>query len=123
MIDGVKDFNYNVSHMERAIKFYTEALGMKLLKEGEVWSTLECCGVEVGLHWTRGEPVKKVSADIHGAQAGGTLTLRSSDVSADRSLLEQRGAKIVGEQDEAWGHLLVFEDPDGNVLKLMHPKH
>lgn len=32
-------------------------------------------------------------------------------------------ASLLGEQDEHWGHMLVFEDLDGNVLKLMHPQH
>ncbi len=51
------------------------------------------------------------------------LTLKSDNVPADRKVLEKHGAVILSEVDEQWGHMLVFEDPDGNVLKLMHPKH
>jgi len=36
--------------------------------------------------------------------------------------IELFGCKILGEADQPWGHILVFEDPDGNVLKLMNPK-
>jgi predicted enzyme related to lactoylglutathione lyase len=59
MIKGYRDFYYNVTNMNRAIDFYTQALGMKKASGHE--------------HWT-------------------------------------------------WGHMLVFEDLDGNVLKLMKPK-
>jgi catechol 2,3-dioxygenase-like lactoylglutathione lyase family enzyme len=123
MITGIFDFNYNVSHMERAVHFYHDALGMKIERRGENWTTLGCDGIHVGLHWTGGDKVKTVPADEHGAMAGGTLTLKSSDIAADRSLLEGMGAAIVNEREEAWGDLLTFEDPDGNVLQLMHPKH
>ena len=33
------------------------------------------------------------------------------------------GNLILGEDDAPWGHMLVFEDCDGNVLKLMNPKN
>jgi predicted enzyme related to lactoylglutathione lyase len=32
------------------------------------------------------------------------------------------GGKWVTEELVPWGHMLIFEDPDGNVLKLMQPK-
>ena len=123
MITGVQDFYYNVSHMERSVQFYTEALGMKLIDSNDHWTTLECGGIRIGLHWTGGDKVVRTRSDEHGALAGGTLTLKSSDIHADRSLLEGQGVTIIGEREEAWGDLVVFEDPDGNILKLMHPKH
>jgi hypothetical protein len=54
---------------------------------------------------------------------GGTLTLSSNDVSGDRKILEEAGSKILGELDESWGHMLIFEDLDGNVLKLQNAKY
>lgn len=123
MIMGVQDFYFNVSHMGRAIQFYTEALGMKVIDSNEHWTSLDCNGAHVGLHWTGGAEVPKISGDVHGASCGGIMTLRSSDVSADRVMLEGLGAKIIGERSEAWGDTLVFQDPDGNILKLMHRKH
>jgi predicted enzyme related to lactoylglutathione lyase len=66
--------------------------------------------------------VPAVPRDAHGARAGATLTLRSTDIAADRARIERAGAKILGAADEPWGEMLVFEDPDGNVLKLMKPK-
>jgi catechol 2,3-dioxygenase-like lactoylglutathione lyase family enzyme len=122
MITGVQDIYYSVTNPKRAIKFYTEGLGMKLIDEGEFWIALDCNGVRIGLH-PEENSIPKVSSDSHGAHAGGTLTLKSNNVPEDRKRLESLGAKILGEDDQPWGHMLVFEDLDGNVLKLMNPKY
>jgi len=31
--------------------------------------------------------------------------------------------EIIGELDEAFGHLLIFKDSEGNILKLMNPEY
>jgi catechol 2,3-dioxygenase-like lactoylglutathione lyase family enzyme len=110
--------------MHRAVLFYGEVLGMTLVDTNPWWTSLECGGVRIGLHGEGpGEqpPVPHVPRDSHGAHAGGTLTLRSSDIVADRARLLKHGVKILGDIDEAWGKLVVFEDSEGNVLKLMQP--
>ncbi len=122
MITGIQDIYYSVTDSKRAIRFYTEALGMKLVQESDYWIALDCHGVKVGLHPEDG-PIPQVPRDSHGAHAGATLTLKSDNVAEDRVRLEKHGAKILGEADQPWGHMLVFEDPDGNVLKLMKPKY
>jgi len=52
-----------------------------------------------------------------------TLSSISQKIYAIQILLEKAGAKILGEIDQGWGHLLIFEDPDGNVLKFMKAAH
>jgi len=122
MIGGIQDVYYSVTDTKRAIAFYTEALGMRLVTANEFWIVLDCHGVTVGLH-PEAKPIPRIPRDSHGAHAGATLTLKSDNVPEDRKKLERLGAKILGEDDQPWGHMLVFEDPDGNVLKLMNPKH
>jgi len=121
MITGIQDVYYSVTDPKRAIRFYTEGLGMRLADESEYWIALDCNGVRIGLH-PEEKPIPHVPRDSHGAHAGATLTLKSDNVPEDRMRLEKYGAKILGEADQPWGHMLVFEDPDGNVLKLMRPK-
>jgi catechol-2,3-dioxygenase len=123
VIKGVHDIYYNVKDMKRAVKFYSEVLNMKVSYESEHWSSMDCGGVMVGLHWTEGDEVPTFPRDSHGAYCGGTLTLTSDDISSDRKTLEESGVKILGEMDEAWGHMLIFEDLDGNVLKLQNAKY
>lgn len=122
MITGVQDVYYNVEDMQRARAFYTEVLGFRLVDSSPHWTSLELDGLRVGLHWTEGGPVPRTARDGHGAHAGATLTLRSDDVAADRARLEAAGATILGADDAPWGQMLVFEDPEGNVLKLMCPQ-
>ncbi len=123
MITGIQDFHYNVKNIKKAVAFYTEALNMKVKFQEEGWTSLECGGhSHIGLH-TVDHDIPKFARDSHGAYAGGTLTLKSNNISEDRKHLEKFGAKILGEDDAPWGHMLVFEDVDGNVLKLMKPKY
>lgn len=123
MINGVQDVYYNVSNMEKAVQFYTDVLGMKVSFSNEHWTSLDAWGVNIGLHWTEGQNVPKTPRDSHGQHCGATLTLKSDDISKDKEALERGGAKIIGEADAPWGHMLIFEDLDGNVLKLMNSKY
>jgi predicted enzyme related to lactoylglutathione lyase len=122
MITGYQDFYYNVTDMQRATRFY-QALGLTLAHGDTHWASLKSGSLNLGLHWTEGEVVPKTPRDAHGQHCGGTLTLHSDDIKADRNLIETAGGKILGEANQHWGHMLVFEDPDGNVLKLMKPKY
>jgi catechol 2,3-dioxygenase-like lactoylglutathione lyase family enzyme len=122
MITGIQDIYYSVTQPERAVKFYTEALGMKLISKDDYWIALECAGVRIGLH-PEENAIPRVPRDSHGAHAGATLTLKSDDIAQDKARLVKAGAVILGDSDQPWGHMLVFEDPDGNVLKLMNPKY
>lgn len=121
MITGVQDVYYSVTDTARAKRFYTEGLQMTVVFEHEHWVGLDCHGVRVGLHPE--DKIAFVPRNKHGAQGGATLTLKSNNIAEDRARLEKLGAKILDEADQSWGHMLVFEDPDGNVLKLMNPKY
>ena len=122
MIKGYKDFYYNCQDMNRAIAFYENAFGMKKVYGNEHWATMTLGNLSLGLHWTGGSAVPLTPRDSHGQNAGGTLTLHSDDVTADRKKIEAAGGKILGETDQPWGHMLVFADVDDNILKLMNPK-
>lgn len=122
MITGFRDIYYNVTDMKRAVAFY-RALGLEPAYEDDYWTTMTMGALNLGLHWSEGESIPSTPRDSHGQACGGTLTLQSDDIKADRKLLESLEAKILGEADAPWGHMLVFEDLDGNVLKLMNPKY
>lgn len=121
LIEGVQDFYYNVNDMKAAVAFYRDVLGMKVVAENPYWATLDCRGATVGLHWTEGAAVPAVPGDDHGPHAGGTLTLRVKSARTARAALEKAGVRIRGASENPWGNVVVFEDPDGNVLKLMEP--
>jgi predicted enzyme related to lactoylglutathione lyase len=122
MVNGVQDFYYNVSDMRRSVEFYSELFGRGPVYRNDHFSVFSIAGFRFAVHWTGGKPVPSIGRDGHGSYAGGTVTFASDDVAADRKRIEKMGAKVLGEVDEPWGHMLVFEDPDGNVAKLMRPK-
>lgn len=57
MIKGVHDIYYNVSDMKRAVEFYRDTLNMAVSFESEYWTSMDCEGVVIGLHWTHGSEV------------------------------------------------------------------
>jgi predicted enzyme related to lactoylglutathione lyase len=119
MVIQVQDVYYNVADMERAVGFYRDVLGLRVTEEDAHFTGLEVGGVRIGLHWTGGRPVPAVPKNAHGADGGATLTLRVGDVEAAVQRLQENLVKILGRMDAPWGRLVTFEDPDGNVLKLM----
>ena len=121
-IKGIRSFHYMTSKLEEAKRFYIEALGFELDYEQPGWTALKMDGVQVGLHPTE-RTVYKIPGDAHGSYGGGCLTLSSDNIPEDRKKLERFGAKILGEENKPYGHLLTFEDLDGNVLKLMNSKY
>lgn len=122
MIVGVQDIYFYVQNMQRALRFYRDILGLRVTEEDEHWSALDVGAVRVGLHGTGGTPVPPVPRDTHGARAGGTLTLRVSDIRAAVARLQATGVRFLGEiVDAPWGSSVAFEDPDGNVLMFMQP--
>ncbi len=123
MIVGVQDLYYNVQDMQRAATFYKGTLGLKLVSESEHWTAFDVGGVRVGLHWTGGTPVLRVPMSKSGVQPGATLTFRVSNIHAAVDRLQSAGVKFVGKLlEESWGSVAAFEDPDGNILKVMEPK-
>lgn len=108
--------------MNKAVQFYSEALGMKKTYGHEYWTTMQIGNLNLGLHWTEGEEIPPTPRDSHGQSCGGTLTFDSDNIAEDRAKIEKAGGKILGEADQPWGHMLVFEDLEGNVLKLMKQK-
>lgn len=122
MIVGVQDVYVNVADMERAIRFYRDLLGLPVTSSDDHWTALDVGGVRFGLHATGGTPVPRVPRDAGGARAGATLTLRSTNLDEDVPRLRSVGVRFVGDITRAeWGAVVAFEDPDGNVLKLMQP--
>jgi catechol 2,3-dioxygenase-like lactoylglutathione lyase family enzyme len=121
VIVGVQDVHYYVADMPRAVAFYRDVLGMQVLDTNDWWTSLECFGARIGLHWTGGGAVPPVATDEHGARHGATLTLRSTDLDADLAYLARCGVHALGRSDNPWGRIAAIRDPDGNVLKLMQP--
>jgi catechol 2,3-dioxygenase-like lactoylglutathione lyase family enzyme len=99
--------------MDRAVAFYTDVVGLPLLRrDGDDWAEFDAGAVRLGLHGAgeRSEP-----------PAGGTVALRVDDLDASKLALEGRGVVFdayVGEV-EGRARFASFLDPDGNALQII----
>jgi catechol 2,3-dioxygenase-like lactoylglutathione lyase family enzyme len=103
-----------VTNMDRAVKFYTETLGLKLAyRFGDNWASVELGkGLTIGLH-----PASAESPKGRGGMAIG-LELTGSIEDA-MSRLEAKGVRFGNVVNEGKaGKFAHFEDPDGNLLYI-----
>jgi len=105
-----------VSNMDRAVRFYSETLGLKLAyRFGDHWASVELGkGLTIGLH-----PASSHSpAGRKGSMAIG-LEVSGSIHDAIKTL-ESKGVQFQGSvvNDAKAGSFIGFEDPDGNQLYL-----
>lgn len=99
-----------VADMDRALKFYTEALGLELVRRyGDEWAELACEPVRLALH----------GGDDR--EPGGTVAFEVEDLDEARFALELRGVVFEPHAGEVEGvaRFVSFADPDGNRLQLI----
>ena len=104
-----------VSNMDRAVRFYSETLGLRLAyRFGDNWASVEVGkGLTIGLHPASAE----MPAGRKGSMAIG-LELSGSIHEAVKAL-QAKGVEFHGPVNEGKaGSFAGFEDPDGNVLYL-----
>ncbi len=105
-----------VSNMDRAVRFYTEVLGMKVeYRFGDQWASLKTDdGMTVGLH-----PASKESP----AGRKGSITIGfevSESIERAVTAMKDKGVKFVGPiVDDKEIKAAHFEDPDGNEMYIV----
>src|SRR5688572_21543121 len=97
-----------ISNMDKAIDFYTQALGLKLKsRHGEHWAEIEGPGITIGLH-PSSEKEKAHNLSI---------SFGVKDLAQSMAALEKKGVSFHVHND-ATMKLAFFADPDGNTLYL-----
>jgi catechol 2,3-dioxygenase-like lactoylglutathione lyase family enzyme len=118
MIKGIKFVGVPVSNQDAALKFWTEAVGMKVVtdqpfNEKQRWIELKIPGAETG--------IAPFTPEGHEDRIGQfqSISFWSDDVFTTAAALKQKG--VVFAQDpkkEQWGTSAIFKDPDGNMYVL-----
>src|SRR5690348_14315708 len=103
-----------VSNFDRAVRFYTETLGLTLkMRAGDGWAEIAAPGVSIGLH----------AAGPHGPQPGGgggmSLGLQVPDLESAMETLKARGVQFGHVTDGQGVRFAFFSDPDQTPLYLM----
>ena len=117
MIRGVKFASIPVSDQDKALAFYTEKLGFKLLTDQpfddrQRWIELGIPGAE-----TRVVLFKFDKGQQPGSMMN--ITFWSADVEATAREMKNKGVKFVKDPTkQSWGTFAIFEDVDGNSFVL-----
>jgi catechol 2,3-dioxygenase-like lactoylglutathione lyase family enzyme len=104
-----------VRDVDRAVRFYVETLGMKLVEEaGKGWAVIDAGdGFRIGLtHIEHGAPVESRSAFAPSVGFYPKVPIREAI-----AILENRGVHF-DVKDDGPMTLAHFRDPDDNVLHL-----
>jgi predicted enzyme related to lactoylglutathione lyase len=104
---------YWTADMDRAVKFYSDVLGLPLTRrEGSEWAEFDVGTVRFALHGAvEGGP----------AEVGGTVVFRVDDLDTARANLEARGAVFEEHAGEIQGYarFASLRDPDGNRVDII----
>ena len=119
-----------VGDLDRSIRFYTEVLGMKLLRQKEYPDgkfTLAFVGYGNEKDNTVIELTYNWDTDHYDLGNGfGHLAIEVEDVYGAAEAIRERGGKIIREPGpmNAGSTIIAFvEDPDGYQIELLGPKH
>lgn len=111
---GPLDYVYFwVSDVDRAVRFYTEVLGLRLVRREEsAWVEFDAGPLRMALHG---------AVDGRAPEAGGTAVFRVDDLDAARADLQSRGADFEEHAGEIEGfaRFASLRDPDGNRIDLI----
>jgi catechol 2,3-dioxygenase-like lactoylglutathione lyase family enzyme len=117
MIRGVKFVSVPVTHQDRALAFYTDKLGFRVLTDQPFSDTQRW--IELGV---AGADTRVVLFRTDGGLQPGSmmnLTFWTDDVEGTARELRSRGVEFVTEPTkQPWGTYAVFKDPDGNSFVL-----
>lgn len=107
-----------VQDLEKAKKFFTEALDFVVTTESEQWGWIELKGKEGGM------TIGLAKDDAHSPIARGSnaiITLTVDDIEKERKSLATKGVKLLGDIMEVPGHvkMQLFTDADGNHFQLV----
>ncbi len=107
-----------VNDIKKAIKFYTETVGLKLLEFNEQYGWAELEGNEGGARIGIAQSCPKEPSFRPGENAIPTFTVKSLDKAV--SDFSNKGAKLIGDIQEVPGHVKMqtVSDLDGNRFQL-----
>ena len=104
-----------VSSMDSAIRFYTEALGLKLTNRfGDNWATVQAGRtLVIGLHpWSEKFP----RPGTKGAVQIGLVVSQDEPIEKFAARLRKHGVEVSGIIESEAGNYISFTDPDGNPI-------
>jgi catechol 2,3-dioxygenase-like lactoylglutathione lyase family enzyme len=118
MIRGIKFVGIPVRDQDVALKFYTEALGCKVVTDQpftptQRWIELMIPGADTGIALFTPEGHEDRIGQFH------SIAFWCDDVFATAKVLQAKGVVFVQEpKTESWGTAAILQDADGNKFVL-----
>ena len=118
MVKGIKFVGIPVNDQDVAMKFYTEALGLKVVTDQpftpqQRWIELMIPGADTGVALFTPEGHEKRIGEFQ------SISFWCDDVFATAKVLKSKGVTFSKEpKNEIWGSIAIFQDPDGNQFAL-----
>ena len=118
MIRGIKFVSIPVRDQDKALAFYTQALGFKVVTDQpftptQRWIELLIPGADSGLALFTPEGQEDRIGTFQ------NISFWCDDVHQTAAILKTKGVPFVkGPKTESWGTSAIFEDPDGNRFVL-----
>ena len=118
MVRGITFVGIPVRNQDVSLKFYTEALGLKVatdqpFTEKQRWIELLIPGAETGVALYTPEGHERRIGEFQ------SVAFWCDDVFATAEVLKSKGVAFAQEpKKEPWGSTAVFKDPDGNQFAI-----
>ena len=115
LIQKIAYFWVPITDMDRAVEFYHQLLGLKLLFKREDWSEFDIDGQRLALRKVDTLP------EYNDSSVPG-ISLLAQPIEQVITTLKQKGVNFNEElRVYPYGKLASFRDPDGNILGLYEP--
>ena len=117
-VRGVDFVFYNVTDMDKAVAFYRDTLGLKVIGEvGKMWTEFETGTTALSIGVYGAKPIKK------GEKGNVSVALSVDDVEKTLVELKAKGVTVNMEpQSFDPCFMASISDPDGNEIVLHHRK-
>ena len=118
MVRGITFVGIPVRNQDVSLKFYTQALGLKVatdqpFTETQRWIELLIPGAETGVALYTPEGHERRIGEFQ------SVAFWCDDVFATAKVLKSKGVTFAQEpKKEQWGSTAIFKDPDGNQFAL-----
>ena len=118
MFEKIAFVHYPTRNLDRALEFYRDILGFKLLVQNGEWVEFEVGGQRLALRRVNAMPLKPEGSQPNGAM----IWLEASPIEKTLKILIEKNINIINELEVfSYGKTSVFEDPDGNLIGLYEP--
>ena len=118
MFDKIAFIHYCTLDLKKALKFYRDTLGFKLLVQNEEWVEFEVGGQRLALRLV--DPISSKPEGPH--PEGAMIWLETRSIEKTIAFLEEKKVNFINNLESfSYGKTATFIDPDGNPIGLYEP--